>query len=147
MQRKAIRFIGNKEYPKVQMQWKIERFPPKSYAFIEIITDPIQTKQNTMPKISLAVWPYVPLLRVHDKEIHKTKGPQRSQFFSFLTSPKGIMTILILLKIYLISLTRLRKILSSKVLSFYYLKFCSILKLLPWLTGDSFICIIIYFII
>jgi hypothetical protein len=57
------------------------------------------------------------------------------------------MTILILLKIYLISLTRLRKILSSKVLSFYYLKFCSILKLLPWLTGDSFICIIIYFII
>ena len=115
IQTKAMMFIGNSEQPKVQMQWNMDRFPPSSCALREITTDPIQTRQKTIPKMSLAACPTVPFDKVHDREIHKTKGPQRSQFFSFLVSPKGIITILTLLSIYLISLTRLRNIDSSKV--------------------------------
>ncbi len=121
----------------------MDKLPPNNYAFNDMITDPIQTKQKTIPKISLAAYPKVPFDKVQDKDMHNTKGPHKSQFFSFLFSPKGIITILTLLNIYFISLIKLKKTDSSKVYNFYYLKFYSILKLLLLATGDSLIYIII----
>lgn len=101
----ATQFIGNKEYPRVQTQWKNDIFPPKSYALIAITAAPTQITQNTVPKIIVDTVACEAMDNVQAKEIHKTKGPQRSQFLSFFPFPKGIMTNLILLRICLMSLT------------------------------------------
>lgn len=78
--------------------------PPSNYALIAITAEPTQITQKTVPKIIVETVAYDANDKVQAKQIHNINGPHKSQFFNLLPLPKGMITNLTLLNIYLTSL-------------------------------------------
>jgi hypothetical protein len=96
---RAEMFIGNKQYPSTQTDWKNEIWPPRSSVLTVMITDPTLIRQNTILNTKLAVSSVDPYeldrLRVRDSSMQSSNGPHKSQSRSslaFSSLTLGIIT-------------------------------------------------------
>jgi hypothetical protein len=69
---------GKTQYPKIQMLWKNEIFPPNNCALTVTAAAPHHTITNTAAKTREVESPGAVTLRTDDRRRHTNKGPHKS---------------------------------------------------------------------
>lgn len=69
---------GKTQYPKIQILWKKDILPPRSWAFTVTTAAPHQTITNTVANTKDAELAGAPALRIIDNSRHTKSGPHKS---------------------------------------------------------------------